>query len=77
MPKFIYGINTDCVTNYGTMRKAGSKFKKDVFRWVNTFRIDCTTPGSSKIEQHRISPCCTSDVRQHSQFVCETVNGKD
>jgi hypothetical protein len=37
MPEFIYGNNTDCVTNYGTMRKEGSKFKKAVFRWVITF----------------------------------------
>ena len=77
MPEFMYEINTDCFTNYGTMRKDGSKFKKEVFHWVNTFWIDCTTPGSSKIEQHRTSPCCTSDVRQHSQFVCEIVKGTD
>jgi len=37
MPEFMYEISTDCVAIYGTTRKDGSKFKKEVFRWVNTF----------------------------------------
>jgi len=37
MSEFIYEINRDCVTKRGTMGKDSSKFKKEVFRWVNKF----------------------------------------